>query len=87
MAKIDFSVVDDVAGGDFAPIPDGEYDMLVTDTNYYTSSTGNPTLKVTLTIADGQHKGRKIFESFSLSNKIGMGILKSLVCGAFRIVS
>jgi len=59
MARIEFtsSSSEEVT---YAPIPQGTYDLTVTDITQGTSSKGNPQLQVRCEIASGEYSGKKI---------------------------
>jgi hypothetical protein len=59
MARIEFtsSSSEEVT---YAPIPQGTYDLTVTDITQGTSSKGNPQLQVRCEIAQGEYSGKKI---------------------------
>jgi len=50
----------------YEPIPDGEYEIRLTDVDPYVSAAGNDTLKATYTIMKGSHKGSEILQWYSL---------------------
>jgi hypothetical protein len=53
----------------FTPIPPGEYIMMITDSEMRESSRhGNYFLILTMTVVDGEHKGRKVFDRLNLVN-------------------
>jgi len=62
----------------YEPIPDGEYEIRLTDVDPYVSAAGNDTLKVTYTITKGSHKGSEIFQWYSLKVKENNGKLSCM---------
>lgn len=62
----------------FTPVPAGDYEVQVENSEVKTTKTNNTMLKITLTIISGAYTGRKIFENFVLSNSIAMSRLKTL---------
>jgi hypothetical protein len=56
----------------FEPIPDGEYEIRLTDVDPTVSGAGNDMLKVTYTITKGPHKGSEILQWYvPMSTKNG----------------
>lgn len=60
--------LDDI-GGNFEPIPEGEYEAYVFDVEATTFRSGNEGFSVTYNIAKGPHKGRKIYDNIVLTEK------------------
>lgn len=48
-------------------LPDGEYNVIVTDATAVTSSTGKPMIKVKFAVADGPKKDRPLWSQLTLS--------------------
>jgi len=46
----------------FQPIPPGNYSFIVDQASEEVSSKGNDMLKIVLSVADGDHQGRKVFD-------------------------
>lgn len=71
-------------GGGFEPLPKGKYVAVITETVQAESKAGDPMLKVTLEVIEGQYTGRKIFDQFMLQHPnekaqlIGLQRLKSI---------
>lgn len=63
------------AGGDYEPLPDGWYNVRVTDAEEVTARTGTPGIKVTMQVIDGPHANRKIFDRIWVS-EAGAGFLR-----------
>src|ERR1700675_1490457 len=53
-------------GSTYEPIPDGEYEIKLTDLEPAVSSAGNDMLKATYSIVKGKHKGSEIFQWYVL---------------------
>lgn len=68
MAEIPWDALMDAAGdSDFAPIPQGDYDVKITATEATTSSTDKPMWKITTEIEDGPHASRKVWTQQTLT--------------------
>ncbi len=67
----------------FDPIPPGEYQLQVVDSDVKTSSGGNLMAVFTYEVVGEQYAGRKLFDHFVLNNDIATKRLKSLcvACG------
>lgn len=75
-----------VKTNNFGPLEDGKYICSVTDVEVKDTKDGSGQyIAATLTVAEGDNKGRKIFTNFNIKNKsekaveIGLGQLKSLL--------
>jgi hypothetical protein len=55
----------------FELLPKGSYKVSITDAKYDTNAKGNEFAKVTLTVTEGDYKGRKVFDQFMLKNANG----------------
>lgn len=67
MIKLDFS---NITGGDFEPIPAGDYTLEIEEVKEQVSKAGNQMLNITFSVIDeGEYKGRKIFEHYVLTEK------------------
>jgi hypothetical protein len=60
-------LMDAAAGSDFAPIPQGDYDVKIIETEATKSSTDKPMWKVTCQVMNGPHEGRKIWTQQTLT--------------------
>lgn len=69
MAVIDFNSEDAPATTGFDPIPSGDYEAVVTESDYKPTKAGTGHyLKLTFEIIDGEFKGRKLWANFNLDN-------------------
>lgn len=66
MINLDFS---NVTGGNFDPIPAGDYVLEIEDIEERVSKSGNDMLNITFSVAEGEYEGRKIFEFYVLTEK------------------
>lgn len=57
----DVEEVEENGGGDFEDLPDGSYEVEVKSMELGQSKAGDPMLKITFIILDGEHEGRKIW--------------------------
>lgn len=64
MTEIDFNKLLQDARQAAAPLPIGDYDMVVTDAQYVTSTTNRPMYKVKLKVETGQYAGRALTNNF-----------------------
>jgi hypothetical protein len=68
MADIPWDDLMDAAGSsDYAPIPQGDYDLKIIETEATTSSTDKPMWKVTTAVMNGPHEGRKVWTQQTLT--------------------
>lgn len=68
MADIPWDELMDAAdGSDFAPIPQGDYDLKIIETEATTSSTDKPMWKITTAVMNGPHEGRKVWTQQTLT--------------------
>lgn len=51
------------------PVPEGEYNVLITRAEDKNSQAGNPMVSVTYTIEDGEFRGRKLFDNLVQTEK------------------
>lgn len=74
MAKLGFQYTGDEAalndnGFDRAPLPDGEYDVVINDADYRQTKNGNGYyVSVEFQVIDGEHAGRKLWSNYNLVN-------------------
>ena len=67
MIKLDFS---NVTGGNFEPLPAGDYKLEIEKVEEKTSKAGNPMLNVTFNVVDHEeYEGRKVFDLYVLTEK------------------
>lgn len=71
----DLSQVDEQ---DFSPVPPGEYEVTVVDSEVKSSKNDNPYLNLEFEVFGPSHQGRKLWERFMLQNEIGLQRLKTL---------
>jgi hypothetical protein len=74
MAKLGFQYTGDENalndnGFDRAPLPDGEYDVVINDSDYKQTKNGNGYyVSVEFEVIDGEHAGRKVWANYNLVN-------------------
>jgi hypothetical protein len=78
MTAINLDLTQTKAQEGFDPLPPGEYQVQVTDTQVTQSKSGNPMLKIVLTVLGPTHQGRRLFDMFVLNNDIAMSRLKGM---------
>ncbi len=77
--------LENVKSNNFAPLPEGKYNAFITESKMADTKAGDLSLKVTFTIADGEQKGKKIFDQYILKHsnpkvtEISHGKIKSLM--------
>lgn len=59
--EADVKEVEENGGGNFEPIPDGQYEVEVEVMELTTSKAGDPMLKVWFKVLEGDYKGQRIF--------------------------
>jgi hypothetical protein len=68
MADIPWDELMDAANdSDFAPIPQGDYDVKIIETEATKSSTDKPMWKITTAVLNGPHEGRKVWTQQTLT--------------------
>lgn len=68
MADIPWDELMDAAeGSDFAPFPQGDYDVKIIETEATKSSTDKPMWKITCQVLSGPHEGRKVWTQQTLT--------------------
>lgn len=67
MPHIDFSVIEDT--GTYAPVPEGRYRAEIIDVEESATRNGDELWKLTLSIAEGDSEGRRIFDNLVFSPK------------------
>jgi Protein of unknown function (DUF669) len=68
MADIPWDELMDAAqDSDFAPIPQGDYDLKIVETEATKSSTDKPMWKITTVVMNGPHEGRKVWTQQTLT--------------------
>ena len=66
MTEIDWSSLQKEAAT-AGVLPDGPYNVIVTEANAVTSSTGKPMIKVKMRVTDGPHKDKPVYGQFVIS--------------------
>lgn len=67
MIKLDFS---NVTGGNFEPLPAGDYKLEIEKVEERVSKAGNPMLNMTFNVIDHEkYEGRKVFDLYVLTEK------------------
>lgn len=89
MAIINANLSNVKASGNFEPLPPGEYQVKIVDSDVVTTKSGKPMLKVEMTVEDNGASGfsahligRKIWEQFVLENEIARSRLKGMASAA-----
>lgn len=59
--EADVKEVEENGGGNFEPIPDGQYEVEVEVMELTTSKAGDPMLKIWFKVLEGEHEGQRIF--------------------------
>ena len=72
---VDFSDVEMLS---FDPVPAGQYLLSVVEATPGTSNSGNPKIDVQWTVIEGEHQGRRIFDTLSLHPKAQWRAKKTL---------
>jgi hypothetical protein len=63
---------------DYNPIPPGEYDFEIRDSDVVDTKTGKRMIKLTCRVVGPTHAGRVVFENFLLGQEVAMARLKTL---------
>lgn len=89
MAIINANLSNVKASGNFEPLPPGEYQVKIIDSDVITTKTGKPMLKIEMAVEDNGAAGfsahligRKIWEQFVLENEVAQSRLKGLASAA-----
>lgn len=59
--EADVKEVEENGGGNFEPIPDGQYEVEVEVMELVTSKAGDPMLKIWFKVLEGEYEGQRIF--------------------------
>jgi hypothetical protein len=64
--------------GDYPPVPEGDYDLMVVSTEVKTTQTGKPMISLKAQVAGGEHDRRLIWDNLVVSkeNPKALGILQ-----------
>jgi len=66
---------DQVPESEFAPLPEGEYTAIITESEQKPTKAGDGSyVKLKIEIVDGEYKGRVLFENLNLQNKNEMAV-------------
>lgn len=77
---VNFDNVETSNGGDFTPIPDGIYSVVVAAAEERTSSKGTPGISLRLCVSGGEHAGRVIFDNLWVTERAMGRVLYVLRC-------
>ena len=83
---IDVSSIE-VGGTDNTPFPEGEYTLSAALYEELLSKNGNEMIKVEFNVVGPTHAGRKVWDYFVLTNKVGLARLKGFVGSTGQDVS
>lgn len=61
----------DQSGGNFDPIPQGEYPAYLSNVEFKTFRSGNVGFNLEFTVAEGQYRGRKVFDNLVFVESAG----------------
>jgi len=89
MALIDFDASTVEPQSDFAPLPTGEYTVIITQSEMKDTKTGSGKyLQLTYQVVDGDHKNRLIFDRLNLinANETAVQIAQKALSGICRAV-
>lgn len=93
MAAVNFDATQVSPESQFAPVPNGDYPVVITDSEMKTTNDGTGQyLQLTLEIIDGHYKGRKIWDRLNLFNKNQTSVeianrALSQICHAVNVLS
>lgn len=80
-------------GGEFEPMPEGIYTLLITSSEVKPNKAGTgKNLSLTMQVIDGAHKGRQVFDNIVLQNpsakatEIGHGQLSALCRSCRKVI-
>jgi len=62
-------MTDERGGGDFSPLPNGDYLVQVIEAEMKDTSTGGEMLRLTLEVLDGPRPGARVWENLNVVNK------------------
>ena len=68
MAQLGFNAGDYDPADDFAPLPAGEYVVMITEGAVDYTSKGGQMVKLTYTVMDGEFQGRKLWSNHNIVN-------------------
>ncbi|MBC8409979.1 MAG: DUF669 domain-containing protein [Rhodobacteraceae bacterium] len=67
--SLNFKETGKTSGGTFDPLPEGRYNVQVEEATLTTASTGTEMIKSTFIVTEGEFKGRKLWNNFTLTQK------------------
>jgi len=66
---INFKNIGENSGGSFEALPEDRYNVVVEKADLRTASTGTQMISAQFAVTDGQYKGRKLWNNFTLTPK------------------
>jgi len=66
---INFKDIGENSGGSFEALPEDRYNVVVEKADLKTASTGTQMISAQFAVTDGQYKGRKLWNNFTLTPK------------------
>tara|TARA_Y100000310_G_C20664417_1_gene806646 strand:+ start:671 stop:1120 length:450 start_codon:yes stop_codon:yes gene_type:complete len=66
---INFKNIGENSGGSFEALPEDRYNVMVEKADLRTASTGTQMISAQFTVTEGQYKGRKLWNNFTLTPK------------------
>ena len=66
---INFKDIGQNSGGDFTPLPENRYNVKVEKAEVKTASTGTKMISAEFVVTEGEFKGRKLWNNFTLTPK------------------
>jgi hypothetical protein len=84
---INFKDVGQNSGGDFTPLPENRYNVKVEKAEVKTASTGTTMISAEFVITDGDFKGRKLWNNFTLTPKAYVYLYNFLKSAGSNMIS
>ena len=84
---INFKDIGKNSGGDFKPLPENRYNVKVDKAEVKTASTGTTMIATEFVITDGDFKGRKLWNNFTLTPKAYVYLYSFLKSAGSNMIS
>ena len=84
---INFKDIGQNSGGDFTPLPENRYNVKVEKAEVKTASTGNKMIATEFVVTEGEFKGRKLWNNFTLTPKAYVYLYNFLKSAGSKMIS
>lgn len=84
---INFKDIGQNTGGDFSPLPENRYNVKVEKAEVKKASTGTTMISAEFVVIDGDFKGRKLWNNFTLTPKAYVYLYNFLKAAGSKMIS